>query len=439
MKKNNQELFLSLREKYPIFTYQGFDFQIENNRNLRISFDFRIGSEFRFTPTIILNPGKYFNPMVRPDLLHGLIFNIGLIELISYWKSVCSPTIHIKNYTLTKEQEHFWIKLYHKGLGEFFYQNGISVNEHSFITFSFEEDTESIDYLNYPQTDSSNRSLVPIGGGKDSVVTLEKMKIEKQVIPFIINPREASLACARMAGFPDNEDIVILHREIDPLLLELNRKGFLNGHTPFSAMLAFYSLLASYFTNTREIVLSNESSANEPTIPGTEINHQYSKSEEFEIDFRKYVKENMNNTAHYFSYLRPYSELQIAEMFAQYPDYFPVFRSCNVGSKEDKWCCDCPKCLFTAIILAPFIDEKKLTAIFGEDLFDRPSLLPYFYELTGIAENKPFECVGTIEEVNHAISTIKERYKDRYLIKKYTEFTNSNSHKNPTATAIKKD
>jgi hypothetical protein len=172
-------------------------------------------------------------------------------------------------------------------------------------------------------------------------------------------------------------------------------------------------------TDTLEIALSNESSANEPTIPGTDINHQYSKSEEFEIDFQEYLHDNMNDIAHYYSYLRPYNELQIGEMFAQYPAYFPAFRSCNAGSKENKWCCNCPKCLFTSIILAPFIEEKKWISIFGEDLLNKPSLLHYFQELTGVADNKPFECVGTIEEVNRAINLVKDKYKDKYLIKKY--------------------
>jgi hypothetical protein len=216
---------------------------------------------------------------------------------------------------------------------------------------------------------------------------------------------------------------VILHREIAPQLLELNKQNFLNGHTPFSAMLAFYTLLASYGTATRCIALSNESSANEPTIPGTDINHQYSKSLEFEEYFRRYVKENMNDCAHYFSYLRPLNELQIAKKFAQYRQYHPVFKSCNVGSKENKWCCTCSKCLFACLILAPFLTDKELITIFGEDLLDKPEMQQYFDELCGLAPNKPFECVGTVAEVNYAIAMILEERKDKYLIKRFIAAT----------------
>jgi hypothetical protein len=316
--------------------------------------------------------------------------------------------------------ETWWRKLYYHGLGEFFYQNKIEATEDDFLQFKYNSNSPEASTLSYPHIENSPRVIVPIGGGKDSVVTLEALRIEKEVIPFIINPRGATLDCARIAGFPnEEEDIVVLHREIDPQLLELNKQGYLNGHTPFSAMLSFYTLLVSYGTATRDVALSNESSANEPTIPGTKINHQYSKSLEYEDDFRYYVKTFLNDCNHYYSYLRPYTELQIAQMFARHPQYFPVFKSCNAGSKENKWCCNCPKCLFAYIILSPFIDNDTIVSIFGEDLLDKPALQQYFDELCGIAPNKPFECVGTIDEVNKALDMISESRKEKYLIKRW--------------------
>ena len=260
---------------------------------------------------------------------------------------------------------------------------------------------------------------MPIGGGKDSVVTLEELRTKREVVPFIINPRGATLACAEKAGFPNPDDILILKREISPRLLELNKEGFLNGHTPFSAMLAFYSVLISAVTGIREVALSNESSANEPTIPGTHINHQYSKSLEFEEDFRYYVDTYMNRCNHYYSYLRPLTELQIAERFAKYPQYFHVFKSCNAGSKEDKWCGRCAKCLFAYIILSPFIDDPTMISIFGDDLLNRTELAPILDQLTGMAYVKPFDCVGTIQEVNEAMHRILESRKDKALVKHY--------------------
>ena len=254
-------------------------------------------------------------------------------------------------------------------------------------------------------------------------MTLEDLRTTRKVVPFIINPRGATLDCARVAGFDREEQILVLHRQIDPKLLELNAQGFLNGHTPFSAMLAFYSVLLSAVTGIRDVALSNESSANEPTVPGTNINHQYSKSLEFETDFRDYVHDWMGDSNHYYSHLRSLNELQIAERFARYPQYFPVFKSCNVGSKENKWCGHCPKCLFAYIILSPFIPEEKLQEIFGHDLLNDPTLEQTFDELSGLSKIKPFECVGTVREVNEALRRICNSHGDKYLLKHYINAT----------------
>lgn len=403
-----------LRQEFPVFEYSGYDFSIEGH-DILIQFHFATG-KYEFHPKMKLLLGKYAIPSLCKEEINGFVFQIGLIELISYWKCTCSPTLLIRPYKLNEEMQKWWKKLYFNGLGEFFYQNKIQTTEEDFLHFEFPEECPAASTLTYPHISDKQKVIVPIGGGKDSVVTLEALRKERQIIPFIINPRGATLDCARIAGFPNTEDIVVLQREIAPQLLELNKQGFLNGHTPFSAMLSFYTLLVSYGTGTREVALSNESSANEPTIPETKINHQYSKTLEYEEDFRHYVKTYLNDSNHYYSYLRPYTELQIAEMFASHPQYFPVFKSCNAGSKENKWCCNCSKCLFAYIILSPFIDNDTMVGIFGEDLLDKPELQQYFDELRGVAPNKPFECVGTIDEVNKALEMIRESRRNKYLI-----------------------
>ena len=249
------------------------------------------------------------------------------------------------------------------------------------------------------------KTLVPIGGGKDSVVTLECLRREMPVIPMIVNPRGATLNCVKTAGYQEDEFIVI-NRTLDPTMLQLNAEGYLNGHTPFSALLAFISILVAFGSRSKYIALSNENSANESTVPGTNINHQYSKSIEFESDFRNYVAENISKAVQYFSFLRPLSELQIAKLFSQCEDYHPVFRSCNAGSKTDSWCGHCPKCLFTWIILSPFLSKEKLVAIFGKDLMADETLRFIFEELNGTAPVKPFECVGTVEEVRACMEAV---------------------------------
>ena len=295
--KNNQDKFIEFREKYPLFEFHDYEIKVDNDA-LVMKFDFRVGESVRFAPQMRLNAGVYARDVDFSEL-EGLVFHIGLIELISYWKSVCSPKILIHHFRLDEEQQKWWKKLYYKGLGEFFYQNGLNPSQDDFVEFVFDDNARPFAELSFNRVDDDRRVIVPIGGGKDSVVTLEELRREKQIVPFIINPRGATLGCARVAGFTDTDHIVVLKRQIAPELLELNARGFLNGHTPFSAMLAFYTLLVSRITGVRPIALSNESSANEPTIPGTEINHQYSKSFEFEEDFRRYVSLYMNDCSPY--------------------------------------------------------------------------------------------------------------------------------------------
>ena len=235
------------------------------------------------------------------------------------------------------------------------------------------------------------------------MVTLELLRRNQiDILPLILNPRGATTECIKAAGFtPDT--IFRITRTIHPQLLELNEKGFLNGHTPFSAMLGFNTILASVLSGRKHIALSNESSANESTVEGSSINHQYSKSFEFEEDFRNYVSKYISPKPNYFSFLRPLSELQIADLFSQYDNYHEVFRSCNVGSKTDSWCGNCPKCLFTYSILSPFLGQERLTTIFGKDLFSDIALTPFLRQLAGIESVKPFECVGTVDEVNASL------------------------------------
>lgn len=416
---DNLEKYNILRKKYPTFCYESFKYTITSDGML-MTFCFSIGDDIVFRPTVTIPQRKFYrwDNLVKLQL-DLLVFNIGMIELISYWKCTCSPTIVVKPYALTNGQIAFWKKLYYNGLSEFFYINGIDATIDNFLIIN----ALSEKVLSKTSFDTNDIFIVPIGGGKDSVVTLELLsQAGKDICPMIINPRGATLECAAIAGY-DRESFIEIKRTIHPLLLKLNAEGYLNGHTPFSAMLAFHSLLVAALTGRKHIALSNESSANESTIVGTNVNHQYSKSLEFENDFRKYVSDYITDDINYFSFLRPLSELQIAMLFAKNDKYFGVFKSCNVGSKTDIWCGSCPKCLFAYIILSPFIEPELLSGIFGKPMLDDPSLQLYFDQLTGVMPTKPFECVGTVDEVNTALAmTIKRYYSisDRpYLLKNY--------------------
>lgn len=422
---DNSLKFVELREKYKEFIFEDYSVN-EDDNYIYLNFKFSIPNLKDFSPNIKIKKKDYIKISTKNNITaNKLAFHIGLVELISYWKCTCSPNVIIKCGNLDDNQIEWFKKLYFYGLGELFYQNNIHTTIKEFMNIktigtTVEEDSniKENDYNGY---------IIPIGGGKDSVVTIENIPLKEDDYCLIINPKPVTLDCAKVSGFKDN-NIIEIERKIDIGLIELNSLGFINGHTPFSSLLAFISYFVAYLTNKKYIALSNESSANESNVLGEKINHQYSKSYEFENDFYNYTKKYLQIPIKYFSFLRPLNELQIAKLFSKYEKYHKIFKSCNVGSKEKewKWCCKCPKCLFVYTILSPFLYKEKLLNIFGNDLFEDKELLETFIELAGYGKTKPFECVGTFEEVKFAISTTIENIERKneklpYLLQYYKD------------------
>ena len=403
------------REKYSKIVYKSYQI-IDEDDFIKIVYHFEIPSLRIFNPYLVISKKHILNENIDSSLLNSIVFRLGLIELISYYKCVCPKTIEIEAGFIDEYEQRWFKKLFFNGLGEFFHVNDIKVSEDELFDFVItgkKIDIKDVDYNGFG-------NLIPIGGGKDSNVTLELLKGYDNKC-FIINPKQVHLECA------GEIESYTVKRVIDKNLIDLNSLGYLNGHTPFSAIVAFTSYLMAYLSNRKYIVLLNEGSANEPTVIGTNINHQYSKTFEFEKDFYEYTKKYFKIDIKYFSLLRPIKEIQIAYLFTKYKKYHKIFRSCNVGSKENPWiwCANCPKCLFVFIILRAFMSEKEVTDIFGENMLDNKKMEKYFLELIGAAETKPFECIGTIEEVNYAMNRISKDdssyltnlYKEKYYKK----------------------
>ncbi|MBP5606228.1 MAG: hypothetical protein J6X60_11940, partial [Ruminiclostridium sp.] len=214
--------FSELRSRYDTFIYHSYNVNDEG-----FSFHFSIG-EYEFFPE------WKWNGFVVPEnadrkLMEYIIFSIGMVELVSYWKCACPPVVEVKCGALCAEQIQWWKKLYWGGLGEFFYRNGINTDFGSFMTIK----AECSDVPRFTSVGEVQRrgAVIPVGGGKDSIVTLELLKGMKQDnVCFIINPRKTTLDCAHTAGYDDGS-IIGFRRTIDGELLRRNADGWLNGHT----------------------------------------------------------------------------------------------------------------------------------------------------------------------------------------------------------------
>lgn len=408
--------YLEFRQNYKNFYYHGYDIDYNDNYIL-IMYYFEVEGLISFNPTLKI---PVTNKKYDKNIVEKMVFSCGLAEIASYWKCTCSPNIIIECGLINDDQVNWLKKLLYRGLGEFFYTNNIIVNQDDFVNIvSSGKEYNTIDNGEY------DGYLIAIGGGKDSLTSLEILKKFNNKKGYIINNRKICFEGAKIAGI---DEIVNVERCFDKKIIETNNQGFLNGHTPISSCIAFIGVLSAYLNGMKYVILSNESSANESSVIGTDINHQYSKSLEFENDFRYYLKKYITDKIDYFSLLRPLSELQIMKIFTNNPKYFNSFISCNNGGKSknigkiDGWCCNCPKCLFIYILMSNFVNQDEMIKIFGENLLDKKDMLDSFLSLLGKTQTKPFECVGTIEEVEFSVNNlIKKLDKLPYLLKYYKD------------------
>jgi len=411
-----------LQKKYPEFIYESFDWKIDG-RNLVACFCFRMG-DIEFHPSIIIgNIDKVQIDIIGSAALSNLIFNMGLAEIPSYWKAACSPKIIVKAGYLAAAQISFWQDLIFN-MGQFFYENKLP-----FIKPVFEVAAPKPEKTSTLAKKFSPRYLVPLGGGKDSLVTLEILRdSKKEIATFTLN---ANVPLKNVVSAANAKNIFV-ERKIDRKLVELNSLGYLNGHTPFSSILAVLGVGLAAMFDFRYVAISQERSSSEGNVEylGRNVNHQYSKTFEFENKFRVYSKKYLAKNIEYFSFLRPLYEIQISKIFSRYPKYFDTFLSCNkpftIAAREvgvAGWCGECPKCLSVFSMLYPFIGKERAVKIFGADLFNNKNLLPLMLGLLGESEAKPMECVGTFEEMRAAFYFSSQKAADdkSYLLEYFRQ------------------
>jgi hypothetical protein len=312
---------------------------------------------------------------------------------VSYYKAFAPERVRCAAFPLDSATAAFFTDFYVKGLGEFAWRNGIDLASRLHIV------TDAVEPPSALRLELPRLTCVPVGGGKDSIVTVECLKqAGEPLVLFALGnaaPIEATIA---QAGLP----AVRVMRSLDPALFALNKAGALNGHVPITGILSLIVVACAIIHGFDAIAMSNEHSASAPNV--ADVNHQYSKSFEFERSLSRLLEQHVVQGLRYFSLLRPLTEVAIARRFARHTAYFSVFRSCNTAFRQTpdrrgtNWCCDCPKCRFVFLVLAPFVERQRLIAIFGRDMLDDPAQIDGFAELCGLQRHKPFECVGEIEE-----------------------------------------
>jgi UDP-N-acetyl-alpha-D-muramoyl-L-alanyl-L-glutamate epimerase len=315
---------------------------------------------------------------------------------VSYFKLKAPLEISAPNLPLTEAERAFVIDVYENGLGEFYARNNLM--RFGKLSVSAPHDIEPPPVIALP-----DRALLPIGGGKDSLVSVDLLtNVGVDFTPFAVNPKGPILSSVEKIGKPP----VYVTRKLDQEMIRLGQEpGYYNGHVPSTAINSMIASLCAVLLGYNRIVLSNERSASEGNVvfDGRETNHQYSKSLGFERLIADVLANATGGALQYFSLLRPYSEARIASFFTRETKFDHVFSSCNrnfrlAGNDGPLWCGQCPKCHFVFLIFAPFMNKTRLLEIFGQNLLDNPANEASLRELSGLAGQKPWECVGEILE-----------------------------------------
>jgi hypothetical protein len=364
----------------------------------------------------------------RAAALEQALRLLHLIAGVSYYKAAVPPRILIDGYQIDADTAGLLTELYENGLGEFAYRNGLSLrgkirfphrgeetgSETPSPTVSPAPELGKVSLTPFPLAPVlglRHHALVAIGGGKDSLVSIEALrKAGVQQTVTWIGSSPLIKACAERTGLPTCN----ISRSLAPALFEMNKQGALNGHIPVTAVNSAILVLAAVLLDADQVVFSNERSASYGSlIPGTgEVNHQWSKGWQCERELARHVRQHVAADLQYFSLLRPFSELAVARQFARIDHYDAYFSSCNrnfhiLGERPaQRWCGACPKCHFVFLALAPFMPKPRLMAIFGRNLLDEPGQAAGFDALLEYQDHKPFECVGEGRESRAAMAAL---------------------------------
>ena len=395
------------------FIFEKFDFdKIKLKARFFYSFD-----NLEFFEEIIDFNNSEFDLIENIDekIINNILFHLHIALWISYYKLFPTKNLVIKSWFLDETQIIFWHKFYLNWLWEFFIKNDFDFeNILKFTNYFKNNNLENIKINNLRDS-----NLLMWGGWKDSIVSSilldqEWNNFDTFVFWKIDRIKQNTLKILW-------KKTMLVRRELSKNLFKLNKQWYYNWHVPITWIIAFVSLVSAYLYDYKNIVLSNEKSADEwnTVFKWLKINHQYSKSSEFENDFRNYVKSNIWDI-NYYSKLRNIFELEIAKIFSKKAQkYFKHFSSCNNNFKiiwekqKNNWCLECEKCAFVYLILSPNIKEKEIVEMFWENLLDKKTLENTYKQLLWFSINKPFECVWTYDESKISFEKTLKIYKNK--------------------------
>ena len=413
-----------LREEYPVFRIEGAR-AVPGPSGVTLEFAFAAG-DLRFRPVVELAG-------LRPDeagrvvtaTAQRMIRALAIVEAFSYWKALCSPVIEVALPAPDAAELDWWQAFWPGAMGEFFYRNQIDYTAPGFLVIQGPAGGAAASAgaggPGGPGTAGDAQAgppLVLFSGGKDSLALARIVSANAGAAPvdfFLYNPGERLRGLA--GSLASGGRLVEVRRTILPELLRLNAADHPNGHTPFSAYLAFAAMLTGYLRGSGPVMAGNSRSDDEPNVRsylGRPVNHQWTKSYEFETALRSYRDRWLPSAPGYSSPLRPLYEVQVIASLAGDVDAYLRTASCN-QVRGGGWCRSCAKCAWVFLATAALFSHDLAIRKTGGDMFADPALAGVYQEMAGLTGVKPFECTGSEDEVRAAIQAVgRARSPDAY-------------------------
>jgi len=389
---------MSFTSKYDTFIFESYRY---NQSSSTASFTYSFDGERRFTETVQFTAEQSYNEAV----LDRALCMAWIIAGISYYKTFPTTNVLVKGRELTAKQAEFFSTVYLHGLSQFVYENNLAPeNIAQFIATS--------DHTSEIEPYHGDGTLVLQSGGKDSLLLAELLKENNHDFSvWYMTQGTEYPAVLDMIQKPLRQ----ITRTIDRAALTAAKNdGGLNGHIPVTYLTFSYALIDAILHGESTVLaaIGNEGEEPHAFIGDYPVTHQWSKTWGAEQLLAAYVSDHVAHELRVGSPLRNLSELKIAELFAQHAwgTYGSSFSSCNVANYKQghdnatlSWCGECPKCANSYLLFAPWIDREELIQIFGKDMFADERLVDTFKGLLGVEDiEKPFECVGEIDELRSA-------------------------------------
>lgn len=391
---------------YKIFIFEGYAFdQARAEATFRYSFD----GERQFEEKVTFSHGEgEYNEQALQAALQLSFLLVGT----SYYKAFPTLGVQFNTGSLDTWQAEFANRVYRDGLSQFLHENNLTPN----ILPVFEGGAS----IPQPTSYKGQGYLAMQSGGKDSLLTaalLDKANIT--YTPWYMLYGENHPAVLDTFAVP----LRTIKRQLDiAALKQAQADGGLNGHVPVTYIVMSFALIDMILHGEQTLLVSigAEGAEAHGYIGELAVNHQWAKSWQAEKLLAEYAERYISPDIKVGSPLRAYTELYIAELFAEnaWQRFGHEFSSCNLANymqgsdnRKLRWDGTCPKCASTFLLFAPFIEPAELIRTIGANVLANPEIRDTYKGLLGIEGHmKPFECVAEVAELRLAYHMARKKW-----------------------------